>query len=78
MIWPMSQVMFALTSSSPHEIRTAVAMIKRSSAGTGFIHESYFKDDPSRFTRDWFAWANTLTGELLGGLAHQQPELLRS
>jgi uncharacterized protein len=77
MIWPMSQVMFALTSSSPQEIRTAVAMIKRSSAGTGFIHESYFKDDPARFTRAWFAWANTLTGELLGRLADRQPELLR-
>ncbi|MDR3740568.1 MAG: glycoside hydrolase family 125 protein [Terracidiphilus sp.] len=78
MIWPMSQVMFALTSSSPQEIRKAVAMIKRSSAGTGFIHESYFKDDPSRFTRDWFAWANTLTGELLGRLAERQPDLLRN
>ncbi|MDR3738594.1 MAG: glycoside hydrolase family 125 protein [Terracidiphilus sp.] len=77
MIWPMSQVMYALTSHSPDEIRSAVAMIKQSSAGTGFIHESYFKDDPKKFTRDWFAWANTLTGELLGKLAVKQPELLR-
>ncbi|HWT65959.1 MAG TPA: glycoside hydrolase family 125 protein, partial [Terracidiphilus sp.] len=60
------------------EIRAAVAMIKRSSAGTGFIHESYFKDNPAKFTREWFAWANTLTGELLGKLALKQPELLRS
>lgn len=77
MIWPMSQVMYALTSNSDDEIRSAVAMIKQSSAGTGFIHESYFKDDPKKFTRDWFAWANTLTGELLGKLAGKQPELLR-
>jgi uncharacterized protein len=77
MIWPMSQVMYALTSNSDDEIRSAVAMIKQSSAGTGFIHESYFKDDPKKFTRDWFAWANTLTGELLGKLAVKQPELLR-
>ena len=76
MIWPMSQVMFALTSSSPKEIREAVAMIRRSSAGTGFIHESYFKDNPAKFTREWFAWANTLTGELLGKLAVTQPALL--
>jgi meiotically up-regulated gene 157 (Mug157) protein len=78
MIWPMSQVMYALTSSVPGEIRAAIAMIKRSSAGTGFIHESYFKDNPAKFTREWFAWANTLTGELLGKLALKQPELLRS
>jgi meiotically up-regulated gene 157 (Mug157) protein len=42
------------------------------------MHESYFKDDPRRFTRAWFAWANTLFGELLGSLAATRPELLRS
>jgi meiotically up-regulated gene 157 (Mug157) protein len=78
MIWPMSQVIYALTSSSPAETRAALAMIKRSSAGTGFIHESYFKDNPAKFTRSWFAWANTLTGELLAKLAQSQPELLRA
>lgn len=78
MIWPMSQVIFALTSSSPEEVRATLRDIKRSSAGTGFIHESYFKDDPAKFTRPWFAWANTLTGELLGKFAHTRPELLRS
>ena len=50
MIWPMSLMIYALTSSSPTEIRRAVAMLQRSSAGTGFMHESFFKDDPSRFT----------------------------
>ncbi|EKC63996.1 Uncharacterized conserved protein UCP028846, partial [human gut metagenome] len=32
---------------------------------TGFMHESFHKDDPKKFTRSWFAWANTLFGELL-------------
>jgi meiotically up-regulated gene 157 (Mug157) protein len=53
-------------------------MIKFSSAGTGFIHESYFKNDPKNFTRSWFAWANTLFGELVITLAHTHPELLNA
>jgi len=77
MIWPMSQTMFALTSNSTCEIRDAVRMLKVGSAGTGFIHESYFKDDPKRFTRAWFVWANTLFGELIAHLAEQRPELLK-
>jgi len=76
MIWPMSQTIYALTSDSDAEIRRALGMLKASSAGTGFIHESYFKDDAKNFTRAWFAWANTLFGELIARLAHAKPELL--
>jgi len=77
MIWPMSQIMYALTSTSPQEIRRSLTMLKGAAANFGFMHESYFKDDPRRFTRAWFAWANTLFGELLGSLAATRPELLR-
>jgi len=77
MIWPMSQTVYALTSNSNTEIGHALAMLKASAAATGFIHESYFKDDSSRFTRPWFAWANTLFGELIVKLAATRPELLR-
>jgi meiotically up-regulated gene 157 (Mug157) protein len=77
MIWPMSQTVYALTSNSNAEIGHALAMLKASAAATGFIHESYFKDDSSRFTRPWFAWANTLFGELIVKLAATRPELLR-
>jgi meiotically up-regulated gene 157 (Mug157) protein len=78
MIWPMSQTIYALTSNSAAEIRTALRMIKLTSAGTGFIHESYFKDDPKNFTRAWFAWANTLFGELIISVARTHPELLNT
>jgi meiotically up-regulated gene 157 (Mug157) protein len=76
MIWPMSQMIYALTSESDQEIRLAVRMLKGSSAGTGFMHESYSKDDAKRFTRSWFAWANTLFGELIAKLAAEKPHLL--
>ena len=64
-IWPMSYVLKALTSTSDAEVRECLAFLERSDAGTGFMHESYDKDDPARFTRSWFAWANTLFGELV-------------
>ncbi len=77
MIWPMSQTIYALTSTSDAEIRNAVGMLKTGSAGSGFVHESYNKDNVNLFTRAWFAWANTLFGELIGELAARRPELLR-
>ena len=45
----------------------------------GFIHESFHKDDPSNFTREWFAWQNTLFGELvLKLIAENKLDLLNS
>lgn len=77
MIWPMSQMIYALTSTSKAETQKMVRTLCASSVGTGFMHESYFKDDASKFTRPWFAWANTLFGELIAHLATAEPELLR-
>ena len=76
MIWPMSQTIYALTSSSEAEIRRALKMLVAGSAGSGFIHESYNKNDPRNYTRAWFAWANTLFGELVGKVAATHPRLL--
>ena len=76
MIWPMSQIIYALTAENDREISSALAMLKASTAGTGFMHESYDEDDAGHFTRSWFAWANTLFGELIATLAHSKPGLL--
>ena len=65
MIWPMSLLMRAFTSDDDAEIKTCIEMLLRTDAGTGFMHESFHKDDPQRYTRAWFAWANTLFGELI-------------
>lgn len=65
MIWPMSIMMKAFTSQDDNEIKACIEMLLTTDAGTGFIHESFHKDDPSNFTRAWFAWQNTLFGELI-------------
>ncbi|MBP3251207.1 MAG: glycoside hydrolase family 125 protein [Prevotella sp.] len=65
MPWPMSIMMYAFTSQSDEEIKRCIEMLMSTDAGTGFIHESFHKDDASRYTRPWFAWQNTLFGELI-------------
>ena len=65
MVWPMSIMMRAFTSHDDKEIKECVEMLMNTDAGTGFMHESFNKDDASKFTRDWFAWQNTLFGELI-------------
>ncbi|MBR6932563.1 MAG: glycoside hydrolase family 125 protein, partial [Bacteroidales bacterium] len=65
MIWPMSIMMRAFTSTDDAEIRSCLEMLLSTDAGKGFIHESFHKDDPAKYTRDWFAWQNTLFGELV-------------
>jgi hypothetical protein len=75
-IWPMSQIIYALTSNSSAEVNRSIQMLKSSAAGTGFMHESYNRNDVSIYTRSWFAWANTLFGELIGRTAQRYPDLL--
>ncbi|MDR0765788.1 MAG: glycoside hydrolase family 125 protein [Odoribacteraceae bacterium] len=65
MIWPMSIIARAMTSNSDEEITRAIRVLRDTDADTGFMHESFHKDNPARFTRRWFAWANTLFGELI-------------
>lgn len=65
MVWPMSIMMKAFTSTDDEEIRQCLQMIVNTDNGTGFIHESFNKDDASKYTRSWFAWQNTLFGELI-------------
>jgi len=76
-IWPMSQIIYALTSNSSAEVNQSIKMLRASAASTGFMHESYNRNDASIYTRSWFAWANTLFGELIGRTVIRYPDLLR-
>jgi len=79
MVWPMSIMMKAFTSQSDEEIKTCIKMLMDTDAGTGFMHESFHKDDPAKFTRSWFAWQNTLFGELILKLVNEgKVDLLNS
>ncbi|MGL5912709.1 MAG: glycoside hydrolase family 125 protein [Bacteroidales bacterium] len=65
MAWPMSIMMKAFTSQSDDEIKYCIKMLMDTDAETGFMHESFHVEDAKNFTRSWFAWQNTLFGELI-------------
>ena len=54
-----------MTSSDDKEIVYCIKTLRDTDAETGFMHESFNKEDPTKFTRKWFAWVNTLFGELI-------------
>jgi len=74
----LSITMRALTSVNVAEIKQCVQWLTKTHAGTGFMHESFHKDDPTKFTRKWFAWSNTLFGELIMHLHDKKNALLKS
>ncbi|MGI4886551.1 MAG: glycoside hydrolase family 125 protein [Janthinobacterium lividum] len=76
MIWPIAITTRGLTSTDDAEIRACVQALKATHAGTGYMHESFHKDDPKKFTRAWFAWANTIFGEFLWKVYQEKPQLL--
>jgi meiotically up-regulated gene 157 (Mug157) protein len=76
MIWPIAITTRGLTSTDDAEIRACIQSLKATHAGTGYMHESFHKDDPKKFTRSWFAWANTLFGEFLWKVYQEKPQLL--
>src|ERR1017187_616508 len=76
MIWPLGLIVQGLTSTDDQEVRQCLLTLQKTHAGTGFMHEAFNKDDPSKFTRKWFAWANTIFGELILKSHKERPHVL--
>ena len=74
--WHMAQAMQAMTSNNETEISELLGMLRNSTGGTGFMHESYNVNNPNDYTRSWFAWANTVFGDLILYLEKEFPHLL--
>jgi len=73
----MSITMKGLTSNDDKEIKWCIDTLKKTHGNTGFMHETFHKNDPTNFTRSWFAWANTLFGEFLWKTYQEKPHLLK-
>ena len=75
-VWPIGIIMQALTTNDPVEISNCLYLLTKTHGSTYFIHESIDISDPSAFTRPWFAWANSLFGELILYLNDWHPTIL--
>lgn len=75
-VWPMSIIIKALTTDRQDEIRACLKQLRDTDGDTGFMHESFHVDKAADFTRSWFAWANTLFGELILKTLNEHSEIL--
>lgn len=71
-IWHVSLAMQGLTSENEEEIDTLLDLFETTTAGTGLMHEGFHVDDPCRFTRAWFAWANSIFAEFVLHTVHRR------
>ncbi len=64
-VWHMALAMQGITAITAEEKRELLDMICSTDAGTGYLHEGFFVDNPNEFTREWFTWPNSLFAEFV-------------
>lgn len=64
-VWHIALSMQGLTATDPDEVKSLLRMLETTDADTGFMHEGFDADDPTKFTRKWFAWSNSLFAEFV-------------
>jgi uncharacterized protein len=64
-IWPIALCIQGLTTSSRSEKLELLETLIATDAKTGLMHEAFDKDDPTKYTRPWFAWANSMFAEFV-------------
>ncbi|MEK3735105.1 MULTISPECIES: glycoside hydrolase family 125 protein [Paenibacillus] len=64
-VWHMALSMQALTADNDEEIKMLIDMLIATDADTGYMHEGFHPDDPKDFSREWFAWSNSLFASLI-------------
>lgn len=64
-VWPIALAAQGLTSTSDTEKQALLKMLSENDAGTNLMHESFDVDDPQRYTRPWFSWANAMYCEFV-------------
>lgn len=59
-IWHIALSMQGLTTNNEEEIKLLINTLISTDGDTGFMHEGFYCNDSKQFTRDWFAWSNSL------------------
>ena len=64
-IWHIALAVQGLTAADPEEKTRMLELMVRTDANTGMMHEGFHADQPERYTREWFSWANMMFCELV-------------
>lgn len=63
-IWHIAKAVEGLTSTSPEKKIEILRTMAATTAGKKVMHEGFFCEDDSKYTREWFSWANAMYAEL--------------
>ena len=64
-VWDIALAVQGLTDPDPAEKLRLIRLMADNDAGTHLMHEGVHVDDPARYTRPWFSWANMMYCELV-------------
>lgn len=64
-----------MTSDSDSEIRECINLVRNSSL-LGLVHESINVNDINKYTRSWFAWANSVFAQTILKIAAEKPYII--
>jgi uncharacterized protein len=64
-IWHIALAIQGMTTTNEEEKKQILAAFLSTDGGTGYMHEGFNADAPEEFTRDWFAWANSMFSEFV-------------
>lgn len=59
-IWHIALSIQGITATNEAEKNALLDMFERTDAGTGLVHEGFHKDNPEKYTREWFSWSNAM------------------
>ncbi|MDQ3404053.1 MAG: glycoside hydrolase family 125 protein [Actinomycetota bacterium] len=64
-VWPIALAIQGLTATTAAEQADIISLLLNTTGDTGMMHESFHVDDPAKYTREWFSWANAMFCELV-------------
>lgn len=64
-VWPIAMAMEGMTTTDKAEKKRILDQLVATDAGTHLMHEGFHVDDPNKYTREWFSWANMMFCELV-------------
>lgn len=64
-IWHIGLAIQGITTDNKQEIEQILDWFETTDAGTNLVHEGFHKDDPTKYTREWFSWSNAMFVEFV-------------